>query len=296
LDASAWYHRGNALRTLRRNEEALDSYDRALQIDPRREPAWATRGAVLESLGRYEDALRSYDRALEIDPRDASVWSSRGAALGELGRYHEGISALREALELERTAPRALRLAQLAYVAGATDSAREEAAWVIDNADDAQVDASARFLATWLEIQSDLASSKRLLDETAQRAVADDARPELRPLAARAAVDGSWEALADRLSDWLNAFDHHGGVANLAAAVVDSIARLRAPALRGAPAERWLETWQTVAWDEDEMAPALRMLDSAVRYLESGDRRALLELPQEERLIVEPLVGFRAEQ
>lgn len=51
-----------------RHEEALASYDRAVELDPRYALVWFYRGNALAALGRHEAALASYDRAVELNP------------------------------------------------------------------------------------------------------------------------------------------------------------------------------------------------------------------------------------
>lgn len=41
------------------------------------------------SMERYEDAVESLDKALEIDPQSPIVWHNKGVALSRLGRENE---------------------------------------------------------------------------------------------------------------------------------------------------------------------------------------------------------------
>jgi len=65
----AWFHynRGILLSKTGRSEEALASYDRAIEHDPGFPEAHANRAVMLKRLGRLEDALASIDRALALD-------------------------------------------------------------------------------------------------------------------------------------------------------------------------------------------------------------------------------------
>jgi Flp pilus assembly protein TadD len=64
---------GVALDNLGRSEEAIASYNRALEIDPKKASAHCNIGVALGNLGRCEEAIASYNRALEIDPKKASA-------------------------------------------------------------------------------------------------------------------------------------------------------------------------------------------------------------------------------
>jgi tetratricopeptide (TPR) repeat protein len=55
--------------------------------------------AVIEK--RYEDALMSYDRALERDPENADAWSQSGFAHRKLGHFEKSLEAYHHALEIE---------------------------------------------------------------------------------------------------------------------------------------------------------------------------------------------------
>jgi Flp pilus assembly protein TadD len=58
------------------------------------------RGAALGSLGRNEEAITSYDKSIQIKPDHASAWNSRGAALDKLGRHEEAQNCFNKAKEL----------------------------------------------------------------------------------------------------------------------------------------------------------------------------------------------------
>jgi Flp pilus assembly protein TadD len=51
---------------LERPEEALDSCEQALTVEPDDFKAWVFRGVALHRLGQYQQAYYSYDQALGI--------------------------------------------------------------------------------------------------------------------------------------------------------------------------------------------------------------------------------------
>jgi tetratricopeptide (TPR) repeat protein len=97
----AWYNRGVALGNLGRLEEAIASYDQALEFKPDYHEAWNNRGIALRNLGRFEQAIASYDRALEFKPDKHEAWNNRGNALFNLGRFEQAIASYDQALEFK---------------------------------------------------------------------------------------------------------------------------------------------------------------------------------------------------
>jgi tetratricopeptide (TPR) repeat protein len=52
-------------------------------------------------LDRHDEAIEAYDKALEIDPDYATAWHNKGTALKALGKNHEANKAYKKAKELE---------------------------------------------------------------------------------------------------------------------------------------------------------------------------------------------------
>ncbi len=98
--AEALSNRGVTLRELKRFEEALASYDRALKMRPDFAKALSNRGTTLHELKRFEEALASYDRALKVQPDYAEALSNRGVALHELTRFEEALASFDRALKV----------------------------------------------------------------------------------------------------------------------------------------------------------------------------------------------------
>ena len=92
---------GLALRALGRNDEALESYEKAVDIDPANALALNDRGNLLADLGRPEDAVRSYLGAIEADPASALAHHNLGVALKGLGRPREAVDSHRKALDIQ---------------------------------------------------------------------------------------------------------------------------------------------------------------------------------------------------
>ncbi len=100
-DHEAWYNRGISLDDLGRNEEAIGSFDKAIEIKPDDHEAWYGRGVSLYALGRNEEAIASYDKAIEFKPDDHEAWYGRGFSLDALGRKEEAIGSFDKASEIK---------------------------------------------------------------------------------------------------------------------------------------------------------------------------------------------------
>jgi len=51
-------------------EEALGFFEKALLLNQNDPELWNHKGIALRSIGRYDEALECFNRSLEIDPRD----------------------------------------------------------------------------------------------------------------------------------------------------------------------------------------------------------------------------------
>jgi tetratricopeptide (TPR) repeat protein len=100
-DALVWYNKGTTLGSLEKYDESIENFDRALAIDPNYVSALYNKGIALLHLGRYEEALEYHDRALAIDPNHVKALISNGLALRNLERYNEAIEYYDKALAID---------------------------------------------------------------------------------------------------------------------------------------------------------------------------------------------------
>ncbi|HLO89401.1 MAG TPA: CHAT domain-containing protein, partial [Nostocaceae cyanobacterium] len=73
---------GVALGNLGKYEEAILSFNKALQINSDYYQAWKNQGIALNNLRKYEEAILSYDKALQIKPDYYQAWINRGITAG----------------------------------------------------------------------------------------------------------------------------------------------------------------------------------------------------------------------
>jgi tetratricopeptide (TPR) repeat protein len=100
-DSEAFNNRGNALRDLKRFDEALASFDRAISLKPDFAGAYNNRGIVLWELRRFDQALPSFERAIAFKPDYAEAHYNRGLALCDLKQLDEAMASFDHAISLK---------------------------------------------------------------------------------------------------------------------------------------------------------------------------------------------------
>lgn len=89
---------GDALRNLRRNEDALAAYDRALSLDPSQARAHGGRALALQMTGNVRAAEESFRSALAVEPANAGLLLEFGNLLKAAGRFADALSIYSKAL------------------------------------------------------------------------------------------------------------------------------------------------------------------------------------------------------
>jgi tetratricopeptide (TPR) repeat protein len=97
--AIAWKTKGKVQNQLKRFDEALFSYDKAVAIEPTNAQAWAEQGMILWRLGRYAEALASQEWSLKAKEKYSLALANSCAALNQLRQYKEALVACNAALQ-----------------------------------------------------------------------------------------------------------------------------------------------------------------------------------------------------
>ena len=103
--AREYCRRGNHLFLEARYTEAIEAYDRAIQLCPSYHQVWCNRGSAFFQLEQYERAIADTDRALALQPNYAEAWNNRGTALAKLKRIPEALISYNKALQLQPKYP-----------------------------------------------------------------------------------------------------------------------------------------------------------------------------------------------
>ena len=56
-----------------RYNDALNSFEQAILLNQKDPDLWNLKGITLRSLGRYDEAIECFNKSLEIDPRDKNA-------------------------------------------------------------------------------------------------------------------------------------------------------------------------------------------------------------------------------
>jgi tetratricopeptide (TPR) repeat protein len=101
----------------KQHDQAVEWISRAIRRDPK--PAYLTSlGTTLLDQGRQEEALQVFDKAVQLKPDDADLWRDLGNVLVEAGRSGDAILTFQQAIKLNpRHWEAANRVAFLLYSA-----------------------------------------------------------------------------------------------------------------------------------------------------------------------------------
>jgi tetratricopeptide (TPR) repeat protein len=104
--AEAWYGKGDVLIRMGKDDEALQAYENAIDLNQSCAIAWVGKAFALSRLKRYDEALMAYDRAFELYTSEDQrlydypyLWYDKGRALEKLGREKEASQAYNKSVE-----------------------------------------------------------------------------------------------------------------------------------------------------------------------------------------------------
>jgi len=81
-------------------KKEIENYDKIL-VDKPSVKAWNNKGIALSERDRFDEAIECYDKALELDPQDTDVWNNKGTALDRMERFDEAIASFDNALKFD---------------------------------------------------------------------------------------------------------------------------------------------------------------------------------------------------
>jgi tetratricopeptide (TPR) repeat protein len=95
------YEQGNAFMRRGDFNRAIESFSKALRLNPRFADALIERSAALLEKGDYDNALADLSEAVYLDPKSARGYYRRGGILGTRGDYAGAIADYDRSLRLD---------------------------------------------------------------------------------------------------------------------------------------------------------------------------------------------------
>jgi len=99
-DMDAHNDLGMALDEIGQMDDAIAQYQKALEINPDNAGAHNNLGNTLFRKGQLAEAIEQYQKAVKINPKDAEAHGNLGAAFFQMGRLDDAIAQYQKALEI----------------------------------------------------------------------------------------------------------------------------------------------------------------------------------------------------
>ncbi len=91
---------GTGLAQEGKHTEAIESFQKALALDPLQSNILANMAESYRKLGKMDESLAAYKKAIEISPNEGSYYTNMGVVLDGMGRSAESVEAYKKASEL----------------------------------------------------------------------------------------------------------------------------------------------------------------------------------------------------
>ena len=98
IDIVAWMNYGNRLWRYGRNDEAVNAFEKVVEIDPEFDRAYYGKALAYQYQGEHEQVATALNKAIEINPSPYYYWRELGFSYGELEQYDEALAAYEEAI------------------------------------------------------------------------------------------------------------------------------------------------------------------------------------------------------
>jgi len=84
-------------------QQAINDFNKAIEIYPKLVDAYVNRGSVYFKLGNYQQSMIDYNKAIELNPEYTEAYQNRGSAANELGNSNMAIQNYKMAAQLGDT-------------------------------------------------------------------------------------------------------------------------------------------------------------------------------------------------
>ncbi|MBN2774068.1 MAG: tetratricopeptide repeat protein [Prolixibacteraceae bacterium] len=126
--AEAYINRGHFYRSENNYQEAIQNYNKAIELDDNRALAFYNRGKAFFDTGQFDKALTDMNKAIELEPDFPEAYSNRGSIYAMKNEYLLAIADFDKAIEMKPGNTEILANRTLAhFYAGNTEKALEDA-------------------------------------------------------------------------------------------------------------------------------------------------------------------------
>jgi PAS domain S-box-containing protein len=85
--ANAWFKKGLDLYYKQgKFIDAIQCFDRVIEMEPGHSQAWQDKGVCLKELGRYEEAIQCFDRVVLLSPSNPEIYYFKGECFEKIGK------------------------------------------------------------------------------------------------------------------------------------------------------------------------------------------------------------------
>jgi len=99
-DAASYYELGTKLSNQRQFAQAIDSLNKAIELNPKLAEAFEARGQVYNALQEYDKAVTDFGKAIELKPLEKYLYYNQAYAYSELTQYDLALVALNKVIQI----------------------------------------------------------------------------------------------------------------------------------------------------------------------------------------------------
>ncbi|UXE60787.1 MAG: tetratricopeptide repeat protein [Woronichinia naegeliana WA131] len=299
-NAHTWSKKALAESISNQKEKSLFSIKKALEIDSDNIYVLGNASLVYERLEDIKKAILYINKVIEINPDEDRAWREKAGILTKID-IEESLRCAEISVQLNpNSSENFKRLAMIQYLKGdyqlVINSINysiklyqyDDFSWMLKAISLINIGLIIEGIEC-LDKSVDLYSSNSVI----QRKVS--AKDGIKSLAQNIII---YILKKGTIKNWikdgqfvLEIYNKHNLLDDLSSGLVESIKDINELNTSNSTAQAWLEMWQNLAGNYDEFKVALNLLKVAVEYKVNRDRRVLLQLPQEERQILEELLN-----
>jgi len=94
-----WVKHGEDLANSNRPDEAIQAFDKAIEIMPQNAYAWGDKALMLDKLGHIDEAIAAFSKSTAFDPANAITWNNKGLTLLKAGYLEQANECFDKAIE-----------------------------------------------------------------------------------------------------------------------------------------------------------------------------------------------------